>query len=193
MYPLFRFGILAVLVNMSVRTIAGIAADFVVSLVPSPIRSFTGGLLGWALALLRFFYRATNLPPLHELVKICVVAAFFVGFTGGLEGSGAPPKRPLSEAPWDGRAASEDDSANRERAFAALSEAGREGWSFLRSQSGKLAQQAKHKFAQRRGQPQQSSAEPTPQEEPKESPQLDTDPRAQSENAPSHGPYGYGT
>lgn len=186
LYPLFSLGILAVLVNMSVRTIASIAVDFVVSLVPSPIRTCAGGLLGGALAVLRFFYRATNMPPFHELVKICVIAAFFVGFTGGLEGRGAPPQmRHPSEKPWDENSASlEDDSADRERAFAALCEAGREGLSFLRSQSEKLAQQAKHKFAHLRSQPQQSGAEPTPlgklkedpQEKPQEGPQGETEP-----------------
>jgi hypothetical protein len=148
--------------GMALRTVTSVALEIVVSFIPSPIRTFTGGLVGWTLAVIRFLYRTTRMPPFHELVKMCVVAAFFVGFTGGLEGSGSTPQNhqrrspsssslsPSSpDSPWDDDPASyEDDSAARERAFAALSEAGREGLSFLKSQSTRLVLEAKQKFTQ---------------------------------------------
>lgn len=153
----------ATLSGMAIRTVAAVALDVVVSFIPSPIRTFTGGVVGWTFAVVRFLYRTTRMPPFHELVKMCVVAAFFVGFTGGLEGSGSTrqhrrrrsPTSSLSlssssDSPWDDDdpASYEDDSAARERAFAALSEAGREGLSFLKSQSTRLVLEAKQKLTQ---------------------------------------------
>jgi len=171
--------VFATLSGMALRTVTALALDIVVSFVPSPIRTFTGGVVGWIFAVVRFLYRTTRMPPFHELVKMCVVAAFFVGFTGGLEGSGStPPHRRRRSAtsssslssspdsPWDDDddpASYEDDSAARERAFAALSEAGREGLSFLKSQSTRLVLEAKQKLTQQqqqRSQPPKGTARP---------------------------------
>ena len=53
------------------------------------------------------------------LIKLCVASAFFVGFTGGLEGRGAP--RAAKQA-WEDAEEADLDREARERTFAALSD-----------------------------------------------------------------------